>query len=195
MINIAVSHLDSQYKSRFRDISVCPAKFSLTMINPIALRKAKILYNFGLSECSMVNRKQDFSVSQTLISQSTSYSFGHSLYLHWNPCCLKLLVFKSKFSGTRKFTLRYQYFRMNFDFEILRVDCISSLLLSAFVNFYRVFLSRLPQAWRDIGIRFSVRSSIHTYVRPSTFAITLVLTLLFKSVTLKPYEILQQNLV
>ena len=28
---------------------------SLTHINPIALRKAKIVFNFGLSECSRVN--------------------------------------------------------------------------------------------------------------------------------------------
>ena len=29
------------------------------------------------------------------------------------------------------------------------------------------FLSHLPQAWRDIGIRFSVRSFVRPYVRPS----------------------------
>ena len=51
-------------------------------------------------------------------------------------------------------------------------------------------LSCLPQAWRNIGVRFSVRSSIGTYarlyVRPSTFATTLASNLLFRSVTLKP---------
>ena len=31
---------------------------------------------------------------------------------------------QSKFSGTRKVTLRYQKFGMKIDFEISRVDCI-----------------------------------------------------------------------
>ena len=30
---------------------------------------------------------------------------------------------------------------------------------------FPLFLSRLPQAWRDIGIRFSVRSSVRPSVR------------------------------
>ena len=41
----------------------------------------------------------------------------------------------------------------------------------------------------DIGIRFSIRS----YVRPSTFATTLASTLLFRSVTTKPFEIFWQH--
>ena len=32
-------------------------------------------------------------------------------------------VTSSKFSGTRKFTLRYLKFEMSFDFEISRADC------------------------------------------------------------------------
>ena len=44
---------------------------------------------------------------------------------------LKLLVSQSKFSGTRKFTLRYQYFGMNFDFEISRVDSTIFLYVSS----------------------------------------------------------------
>ena len=32
---------------------------------------------------------------------------------------------------------------------------------------YTSCLSPLPQTWRDIGIRFSVRSSVRTSVRPS----------------------------
>ena len=58
-----------------------------------------------------------------------------------------------------------------------------------------LFLSRLPQAWREIGIRFSVRSSVRESVLPSTFVITLALTLMFESFTLKPFEILSQKLV
>ena len=34
----------------------------------------------------------------------------------------KLLIFKRKFSDTRKFTLRYEWFGMNFDFQISKVD-------------------------------------------------------------------------
>ena len=34
------------------------------------------------------------------------------------------MISQSKFSGTRKFTLRYQLFGMIFNFEISRVDCI-----------------------------------------------------------------------
>ena len=43
--------------------------------------------------------------------------------LHISSCHLKLLVFESKFSGSRKFTLRYQQFEMNFDFETSTVAC------------------------------------------------------------------------
>ena len=51
---------------------------------------------------AVCNRKMlsRFHVSQTVISQS-------------------------KLSGTRKVTLKYKYFGMNFDFEISRVYCIS----------------------------------------------------------------------
>ena len=43
----------------------------ITHINPIALRKAKIVYNFGLSECNMVKlclqRSSYFDISSTII--------------------------------------------------------------------------------------------------------------------------------
>ena len=50
---------------------------------------------------------------------------------------------------------------------------------------HQLKLSAQPQAWRDIGIQFSIR----LYVRPSTFATTLSSALLFRSLTLKPYKI------
>ena len=34
-------------------------------------------------------------------------------------------------------------------------------------NLFLFFLSRLPQAWRDIGIRFSVRTCDHPSVNPT----------------------------
>ena len=43
--------------------------------------------------------------------------------LNFNSCHLKQLKSQSKFSGTRKFTLKYQKFEKNFDFEISRVAC------------------------------------------------------------------------
>ena len=53
------------------------------------------------------------AISQKLISQSTvlyRIQCGQSSYfsLHFNSCYLKQLIPQSKFSGTRKFTLRYQ---------------------------------------------------------------------------------------
>ena len=41
----------------------------------------------------------------------------------------QLLVSHSKLSGSKKLTLRYQLFGVNFDFEISRVDCILIKLL------------------------------------------------------------------
>ena len=43
------------------------------------------------------------------------------LEFHLKTFCLKLLISQSKFSGARKFTLRYQQFETNFVFKILRV--------------------------------------------------------------------------
>ena len=71
-------------------------------------------------------------MSRTLICQTTSHiiEFGldtFSIYsIHvfsFQICYLKHLVSQSKFSGTRKFMFRYQYFQLNFDFEIPRINC------------------------------------------------------------------------
>ena len=57
--------------------------------------------------------------------KSKNIVWTHSLfYLHSNSCSLKLLISQSKFSGTRKFTLRYHKFVMSVDFEISIVDCM-----------------------------------------------------------------------
>ena len=61
-----------------------------------------------------INKYSQPLISQTLISQSIpdikEYSLDtvHTFCLHLNSCCIKLLLSQSKFSGTRKFTLRYQ---------------------------------------------------------------------------------------
>ena len=47
----------------------------LCYFNPIALRKAKIVYNFGLSECNRV-KKKDFVVSEQILSFKSSFEMG-----------------------------------------------------------------------------------------------------------------------
>ena len=46
--------------------SVLPPFRMGTTLNPIALRKAKIAYNFGLSECSMVKEIVPLGVNSIL---------------------------------------------------------------------------------------------------------------------------------
>ena len=93
------------------------------------------------------NEYNQSPISQILVAQRKSYykeysldtihtysldtihnpyiQFGHNpyFYLHFSICYFKLLIPQSKFSGTRKFTLRYQQFGKTVDFELLRVDC------------------------------------------------------------------------
>ena len=54
------------------------------------------------------------------ISNILLYQRRHNLYcwFYFNLFHLKVLIPPSKFSGTRKFTLRYQWFEMNFEFEV-----------------------------------------------------------------------------
>ena len=61
-------------------------------------------------------------MSQIVISQSTLLYQRHMSYFIF-ILAFKLLISQSKFSGTRKFTLKYQLFGINFDFEISIVDC------------------------------------------------------------------------
>ena len=51
---------------------------SLKSLNPIALRKAKIVYNFGLSECSRAKEEKIFPEEST--------SFEERLFLRF--CCI-----------------------------------------------------------------------------------------------------------
>ena len=44
------------------------------VINPIALRKAKIVYNFGLSECSRVNESGRIATVHSVPYNLTNYS-------------------------------------------------------------------------------------------------------------------------
>ena len=42
--------------------------YNKCLVNPIALRKAKIACNFGLSECNRVNKSSHGSVVQSIVS-------------------------------------------------------------------------------------------------------------------------------
>ena len=60
-----VYHYNSKYRNIIANLSYrAPDK----RINPIALRKAKIAYNFGISECNRVkdNSKEIFLISQQI---------------------------------------------------------------------------------------------------------------------------------
>ena len=76
---------------------------------------------------NMILTKSALAISITdiskypLISENIVWT-NFLFFLHFNSFHLKLLVSQSKFSGTRKFTLRYQYFELNSDFEVLIVD-------------------------------------------------------------------------
>ena len=70
------------------------------------------------------------SISQTLISQSTllyqrMYSFDTFLFFYiLAPDTSDYWYLKRNLLEPENFTLKYQYFEMNFESEISRVDCI-----------------------------------------------------------------------
>ena len=52
----------------------------LQIINPVTLRKAKIVYNFGLSECNRVKRRVinvEFPFFQTLTNVEREHTTAH----------------------------------------------------------------------------------------------------------------------
>ena len=69
-------------------------------------------------------------ISNIYLSKYLSRHIKNKVWINFPFCVLtvhpKLLIFQSKFSGTRKFTLKYQDFEMNFDFEISRVVWINN---------------------------------------------------------------------
>ena len=68
----------SKYSFNWNAMSVGPNKDlvgkyqlnNLCILNPVAFRKAKIVYNFGLSECNKVKQK----ISKTLAKSCTQWS-------------------------------------------------------------------------------------------------------------------------
>ena len=90
------------------------------------------------------------SITWTLISQSVllyqrmQFKLISYFYLHFKSCYPKLLISQSKLSGTRKFTLRYQLFGMNFDFKISIVDCFSfPLVIEETVSHSNIVISEI----------------------------------------------------
>ena len=53
---------DNCWKAHTKTVILSMIYLNIDLLNPIALRKAKIVYNFGLSECNRVKMK--FSVSK-----------------------------------------------------------------------------------------------------------------------------------
>ena len=49
--------------------------FGVTLFNPTAFRKAKIVYNFGLSECSRVNLEYCSTLEKPVLCNCSMYSF------------------------------------------------------------------------------------------------------------------------
>ena len=67
----------------------------------------------------------DFELSKRVDCMYTVLTFYS--YSIFNSSHIKLLISQSKFSGTRNFSLSYQLFGMNFEFEISRVDVYTVL--------------------------------------------------------------------
>ena len=66
------------------------------------------------------------------MGQGVRTGLGHGgitcvLQTQFSSFYLKLLISQSKFSGTRKFTLRYQYLEMNFNFDLMFLGNTESL--------------------------------------------------------------------
>ena len=85
-----------------------------------------------------------------------------------------------------------EYIKLKFKnifWEIHLLATVMAATCTVMHLFDQCLLSRLPQAWLNIGIRFSVRSCVRSFVHPSIFATTIASTLLFSSVSLRPFEI------
>ena len=69
--------------------------------------------------CEITNQMGHKECFQHLMTWKTVGSLRSILKVEGHP---KLLISQIKFSGPRKFILRYQQFGMNFDFDVSRVD-------------------------------------------------------------------------
>ena len=67
----------AQFESPKQTGSVLCAESNIFVLalNPIALRKAKIVYNFGLSECNRVNSRHSYELHIVFV-QSMHFHYG-----------------------------------------------------------------------------------------------------------------------
>ena len=89
------------------------------------------------------NRSQNLSLYKKLVLTQFDIS------LDLNSYCLGPLLSHNKFIGTRKFTMRYERFKMNCDFEIFRVDCITLVIKfkDLIISEVRTRLSSTNNSW------------------------------------------------
>ena len=115
-----------------RTIIINSAGLQLTGIFDGNLEMIILIY-YAISIESGLN-ENSFEIQSTLGSSNTDISkyrfisdniiwMYFLLLFSFQLLLPQLLISQSKFSGTRKFTLRFQKFGMNFDFEISRADC------------------------------------------------------------------------
>ena len=115
-----VSPCTTIYELTDNNFSPCQSIRVEQKIYVLSYRRAENLPNIKLVILLLCRTliSQTTLVYQKIYSRHISCSYFNSLYL-------KLLISKSKLSGTRKVTLKYKLFEMNIYFEISRVDCIS----------------------------------------------------------------------
>ena len=70
----------------------------------------------------------------------------HISYLYFNSLYFQLQVSTSKLSGIRKDTLKYKMSKINFDFEISRVDCILKENYYSPFNIKNTYMYQSPES-------------------------------------------------
>ena len=74
LLHLILCHSDAVMYLKILSIVYYENKIYLTpFFNPIALRKAKIVYNFGLSECNRVNSEHSTFNSQVTLTFDTIF--------------------------------------------------------------------------------------------------------------------------
>ena len=124
-------------------LRICPVHF-----NPIALRKAKMAYNFGFSECNRVNKDlsptlfhlpvTDFLICASPFSGPVGFLVYISLRFYW------------LFSSVYMFTICLKFFRYVCPFLRYFFMCIHSSIWSA------LLLYPCHLCWEVYSFRFSV---------------------------------------
>ena len=90
--------------------------------------KKEIIPNLQLWSKGSKNEFETAVVNQPSVFEPLKFYCISYFSSHLNSYCPKLLVSHSKFSGTRKFTLRYQWFETNFYFDLSRITYICIMI-------------------------------------------------------------------